>query len=201
MLATPDLLHRGLKGYHDHLSKDAATFKVPNAGSERGKERRFTPTAWNSRSIPASCLKFREICKEQMEARYAVTENAVPSAVVCIAIQLNPSLKNSSFFRSAAAAARAQVYYNCLFSDALEIVLKRRVTSGSLVLLSVSEPFGNGRRQTVAIWQMMRTSTQWISERLHRSKTTMILLTMGHRQRPLCEPSWRQRRPALLQFQ
>ena len=131
MLATPDLLHRGLKGYHDHLSKDAATFKVPNAGSERGKERRFTPTAWNSRSIPASCLKFREICKEQMEARYAVTENAVPSAVVCIAIQLNPSLKNSSFFRSAAAAARAQVYYNCLFSDALEIVLKRRVTSGS----------------------------------------------------------------------
>lgn len=131
LLATPDLLHRGLKGYHDHLSKDIATFKVPNAGSERGKDRRFNPTAWNSRAIPTSCLKFRELCKAQVEARYAVTQNAIPSAVVCIAIQLNPSLKNGYFFRSAAAQARAQVYYNCLFSDALELVLKRRVTSGS----------------------------------------------------------------------
>lgn len=130
-LATPDMLHRGLKGFHDHVSKDVAAFKVPEPGSGRGKDRRFTPTAWNDRAIPPSCVRFRAIVKEQLETRYAVSEGAMPSGVVCLAIQLNPSLRNSAFFRTPAVQARATVYYNCLFEDAVELVLKRIVTSGS----------------------------------------------------------------------
>lgn len=119
-LSTPDQMFLAELAFA-HQLRPVATIQVPNAGSSRGSDRMFTSVAWNNSNVPPPILEFRRLLLSEMERRFPITADAVPSEVTCVAVMVNPDFDPQLVFRNPAVHAVAKAHYDKWFDEAVAV--------------------------------------------------------------------------------
>ena len=128
VLATPDKMHQAMMAFNLSL-RPTATIQVPRPGRARGADRQRVPVAWNDQQIPAAVKKYREVALREVTSRFPMSPEQCPSAVVCVAIIINPKQNNAAHFRTPTVLRSAMASYDFMFDEAVDIVAAREGSS------------------------------------------------------------------------